>query len=188
MGANVKHRDSELVARRWAKALMELAQEDAGISKDDILNDLHEVADNINASAELYGVINNPSISTDEKQIVIEKLFKTRVMPVVYNFVCMLNQKHRLNIISDIADEFEKELEELKNIVRVDVTSAIELDDNRKNDIKRRISEKLHKDILVTWNVDSSIIAGLILNINETILDNSIRHKLEDLSKYIIKG
>ncbi len=188
MGANVKHRDSELIARRWAKALMEIAQEDSGISKDDILNDLHEVADNIDASLELCGVINNPSISEEEKQAVLEKLFKNRVMPVVYNFICALNQKGRLSIIADIANEFEKELEELRNIVRVDITSAIELDDARRDDIKRRISEKLHKDIQVSWNVDSSIIAGLIFNINETIVDNSIKHKLDDLSKHIIKG
>ena len=75
----------------------------------------------------------------------------------------------------------------MKNIVRVDVTSAIELNDERKNDIRNRIAEKLHKDVIVNWLVDSDIIAGLVLNINETIVDNSIRHRLENLSKNIVK-
>ena len=75
----------------------------------------------------------------------------------------------------------------MKNIVRVDVTSAIELNDERKNDIRNRIAEKLHKDVIVKWLVDSDIIAGLVLNINETIVDNSIRHRLENLSKNIVK-
>ena len=132
-------------------------------------------------------MINNPSISVEEKQIVICKLFQNSVMPIVYNFLYALNLKKRINIIASIADEFQRELERMKNIVRVDVTSAIELNDERKNDIRNRIADKLHKDVIVNWQVDSDIIAGLVLNINETIVDNSIRHRLENLSKNIIK-
>ena len=58
----------------------------------------------------------------------------------------------------------------------------------RKKDIKSKIAEKLSKEIIVEWGVDSEIIAGLIFNIDEMIIDNSIKHKLEDLSKEIIKG
>lgn len=179
--------NNELVAKRWAKALMELANENEGISKEDILDDLREIAENINASEELSNVINNPSISTEEKQIVLCKLFQNKLMPIVYNFLYALNLKKRVSIIDSIADEFQKELEAVKNILRVNVTSAIELNDDRKNEIRNKIAEKLHKDIIVNWGVDADIIAGLILNVNETIIDNSIRHKLESLSKNIIK-
>ena len=56
-------------------------------------------------------------------------------------------------------------------------------------DIKNKIASKLNKDVVVDWGVDSNIIAGLIFNIDELIIDNSVRHKLEDLSKEIcIKG
>lgn len=183
-----KNRECELVARRWAKALMELALEDEGISKEDILDDLREISENIEASKELSNVINNPSVSTEEKQIVLCKLFQNKVMPIVYNFIFALNLKKRINIIGAIADEFQKELEEIKNIVHVKVTSAIDLDNDRRNDIRNRIAEKLQKDVVVNWGVDADIIAGLIFNINETIVDNSLRHKLENLSKSILKG
>ena len=103
--------NSELIAKRWAKALMELAQEDGGISKDDILADLHEVAESIDSSEELSNFINNPSISVEEKQIVICKLFQNRVMPIVYNFLYTLNLKKRINLIGVIAEEFKIELE-----------------------------------------------------------------------------
>ncbi len=187
MGTTVKQ-NYELVARRWAKALMELANEDEGISKEDILDDLREVAECIDNSEELSNAINNPSISTGEKQIIMCKLFQNNVMPIVYNFLFALNLKKRLNIIGSIADEFRKELEKFKNIVRVNVTSAIELNDDKKNEIRNRIAEKLHKDVVVDWGIDADIIAGLIFNIDETIIDNSIRHKLDNLSKNIMKG
>ena len=179
---------TELASKKWAKDLIELTQEDEGISKEEVLSDLRGVAENIENSEELKNVINNPSISAEEKQIVISKLFQNRVMPIVYNFLFALNLKKRMNLISEIAYEFEKELEELKNIVRVDITSAIDLSDERKNDIRNRIAEKLQKDVKVSWGVDADIIAGLIFNINDTVVDNSIKNKLDKLTEKIIKG
>ena len=179
---------SELASKRWAKALIELTQEDENISKDSVLSDLRNVAETFKSSDELMNVINNPSISVDEKQIVISKLFQDKVLPIVYNFLFALNLKKRLNIISDIADEFEKELEELKNIVRVDITSAIDLSDERKTEIKNRVAEKLHKDVKVSWDIDEKIIAGLIFNIDDTVVDNSIKHKLDKLSESVVRG
>lgn len=181
-------RNNELVAKRWAKALMDLAQEDENISKEDILDDLNEISDTIDTSEELNEVINNPAISVEEKQIVLCKLFQNSIMPIVYNFLFVLNLRKRVNIISSIAEEFRKELERINNITHVGVTSAIDLANNRKDDIKHKISEKLRKEVVVDWDVDSDIIAGLVLNIDETIVDNSIRHKLENLSNSIIKG
>lgn len=184
----VKDKNCELVARRWALALMELAQEDENISKEDILDDLKEISDTINSSEELSNVINNPSISTEEKQVVLCKLFQNNIMPIVYNFLFVLNLKKRVSIISEIAVEFKKELEKVKNIAHVNITSAIELENERKEQIKAKIAEKLNKEVIIDWGVDSEIIAGLIFNIDELIIDNSIRHKLEDLGKEIIKG
>ena len=184
----MKTQNCELIAKRWAQALMELVQEGNNVSKEDVLDDLKEIAETISSSEELSNVINNPSVSTEEKQIVLCKLFQNSVMPIVYNFLYALNLRKRIDILSQIAFEFEKELERIKNIARVKVTSAIDLADERKNDIRNKIAEKLSKDVLVDWNVDNDIIAGLIFNIDETIIDNSIRHKLDDLSKNIIKG
>lgn len=162
---------------------MELALEDDKISKEDILDDLYEIRDTINSSEELSNVINNPSISTEEKQIVLCKLFQNRTMPIVYNFLYVLNLRKRVCIISDIANEFRKELERIKNIAHVNITSAIELTDERKEDIKDKVSQKLNKNVAVEWGINKEIIAGLVFNIDETIIDNSIKHKLDELSK-----
>ena len=93
---------SELASKKWAKALIELAQEDENLSKEDILADIRCVAENFEASEELSNVVNNPAISTEEKQIVICKLFQNKVMPIVYNFLYALNLKKRLNLLNEI--------------------------------------------------------------------------------------
>lgn len=185
--SGVKDKNCELVAKRWALALMELAQEDENISKEDILDDLLEISNTIDSSDELSSVVNNPSISTEEKQIVFCKLFQNSIMPIVYNFIFVLNLRKRIGIISEIAVEFAKELERSKNIAHVNVTSAIEIDEAKKTDIENKIAHKLNKDVIVEWGVDNDIIAGLIFKIDEMVIDNSVKHKLENLSKEIIK-
>ena len=188
MTSSVQFKGSELIAKRWAKALMDLAQEDGGISKDAILANLKDINENIASSKELAETLTNPVVSEEEKQVVLDKLFKTRVIPTVFDFLTVLNSKGRLGLLEAITDEFQKELEELKNILRVSVTSAIELSEEKKNEIRNRLAQKLEKDVVPSWYVDSDIIGGLIFNINETIVDNSIKHRLENLGKQIIKG
>lgn len=188
MGANVKLKGSELVARRWAKALIDLANEEGGISKEEILAELKDVNENIASSEELSEMLINPVVTQEEKLSVLTRLFQTRLMPVVFKFLTVVNSKNRLGYLGAIEQEFQRELEAEKNIVRVNVTSAIELDDGKKDYIRSKLAEKLHKEIISTWVVDSGIIGGLIFNIDETIVDNSIRHRLENIGKHIIKG
>ncbi|MBE7707680.1 MAG: ATP synthase F1 subunit delta [Cyanobacteria bacterium SIG27] len=187
MASSVKQ-NCKTVAKRWANALMELTSEDNSISKDAVLKDLRDIVETINSSQELLNVINNPSVTVLEKQNVITKLFKSSIMPIVYNFLYVLNLRKRLGAIFEIANEYEKKLEKFKNIIRIDVTSAIDLSDEKKEDIKTKISQKLNKNILVDWKVNNNIIAGLIFKIDETIIDNSVRCKLESLGRVIARS
>lgn len=184
----VSNQKTELAAKRWAKALMELAQENSEYSKDDIYNSLSDVSETFESSFELTDVVNNPSVSAEEKQIIICKLFQGKIHPLVYNFLFALNLKKRLNLIPGIVDAFRNELEILKNIIRVDITSAVEINDLKRDEIKNKISEKLGKDVIINWDIDTDIIAGLIFKINDTIIDNSVRNKLEKLGNSIIKA
>lgn len=185
MTKTLTDKNSELISKRWAHALMELACEDSSLSKDDILNNLQFISDTINNSEELSEVIFNPSISTEEKQIVICKLFQDKVMSIVYNFIYALNLRKRLYLINGIAEEFKKELNIYNNIKHVSVTSAIELNSDKKEEIKDKIASKLNAKVDIDWGIDKEIIAGLIFNIDEVVVDNSLRHKLDDLSKSI---
>ncbi|MCQ2743917.1 MAG: ATP synthase F1 subunit delta [bacterium] len=188
MTETLKNKNNEAISKKWAKALMELVLENNEVSDNFVLNDLRSISDTINSSEELLSVINNPSISTEEKQIVLCKLFQDKVNPLVYSFLFTLNLRKRTNLIGDITVEYEKELDRINNTKHINVLSAIELSQEKKDDIKGKISAKLNADIDIEWGVDTDIIAGLIFNIDETVIDNSVRHKLEDLSKIIMKG
>ena len=127
-------------------------------------------------------------MTTEEKQTIISKIFQNSILPVVYNFLYVLNLRKRLGAIFEIVDEFERKLEKFNNILRVNVTSAIDLTNEKKEDIKTKISQKLNKKILVDWEVNKEIIAGLVFKIDETIIDNSVRCKLKDLERAIARS
>ncbi|MCQ2753445.1 MAG: ATP synthase F1 subunit delta [bacterium] len=187
MSEAIKDKNSELVSKRWAKALIELVQEDENISKREVLENLKEISETFESSEELSSVINNPSVSVEEKQVVLCKLFQDKVLPIVYNFLFALNLKKRAGLIPAITEAFSKELDEIENISRVNIVSAIELSDERKEEIKTRVAEKLKKEVIVDWDVDNDIIAGLIFKVDELTIDNSVRQKLDDLSKNLMK-
>lgn len=188
MSEIIKDKNSELVAKRWANALIELAREDEVISLESVLEDLERVDSTIQNSNELNEAFSNPSISKIEKQVILSKIFQNKINNLVYNYIFTLNLRQRINLIPLIRQEFEKELENLKNIVHIDVISAIELTEDKKNYVNERLAQKLDKHILTNWQIDENIIAGLIFNVNDLVIDNSVRNKLEKLSKEIIKG
>ena len=59
--------------------------------------------------------------------------------------------------------------------------------EDAKNRLKQKLEEKLKKSVMINFEQDAEIIAGLVIRIGDSVIDNSLRHKLEDLSKEMIK-
>ena len=89
---------------------------------------------------------------------------------------------------SSLKDEALKTTEELKSKVKdlAEVISAVEISDDRKQKLVEKLQNKLQKTVIPNWNVDKDIIGGLIIRIGDDVVDNSLRNKLENLSKNII--
>ena len=82
---------------------------------------------------------------------------------------------------------YEHELDLIKGLERVEVISAVEMKEDAKNRLKQKLEEKLKKSVMINFEQDAEIIAGLVIRIGDSVIDNSLRHKLEDLSKEMIK-
>ena len=70
--------------------------------------------------------------------------------------------RKRLGLLESILEEYKKELNKFENIVRLTVTSAVDVEQWKRDDLKHRIQEKLQKEADINWKTDSSIIGGLI--------------------------
>lgn len=180
-----KINNNELVANRWTKSLLELSF-DGDLSKEKVYQELTDIVDTVNASVELKELFVNPVVTVEEKQNIIEKVFGNVLSPTVKNFLLVLAMRKRLGLLESILEEYKKELNKCENIVRLAITSAVEVSHYKREDLKQKIEEKLHKEADIRWNVDESIIGGLIFDIDGTIVDGSLATKLSNLSKRII--
>lgn len=176
---------NEIAASRWAKSLLELSF-DEGLSKELVHQQLVDIVDTINASEDLKELFANPVVTTEEKQNVIEKIFGEALAHTVKNFLLVLAMRKRLDLLEAILEEYRKELNKCENIVRLTITSAIEINEEKRADLKQKIIEKLAKEADIKWNVDNSIIGGLLFDIDGVIVDDSLATKLNNLCRRII--
>ncbi|MCD8377278.1 MAG: ATP synthase F1 subunit delta [Candidatus Gastranaerophilales bacterium] len=178
--------ENKLAAQRYAKALLELAGDDK-LFKDKILAELTDITLSVKSSDDLKRVMTSPVISIAEKKNVITKLFGTKTDNILLNFLHFLIDKNRFSILESITKEYKNEINRLNNLITISVTSAITLTEAEKSDIKMQLSDILKKNIEPEWSVNPEIIAGLVFEAGDNIVDNSLRHKLQDLSRNIIK-
>ena len=177
--------ENKLVSERYAQALLELVSDN--LSKEDILKELLDITESVKGSGDLNKVMTSPVISDDEKKNVISKLFENTTNKVILNFLKLLVDKNRFSMLESITKEYKNEINRLNNLLSINVTSAIDLTEDEKSAIKDKLSNILNKNIELEWATNPDIIAGLVFEVGDNIIDNSLRHKLQDLSRNIMK-
>lgn len=175
-----------LIAQRYAESLIEFGR-DGKLSYMSISTDLANVLTIISHSKDLFEALTNPLVTVADKEAIVDKVFEQDVDVLVKNFLKLLVEKNRFNLIYDIVKVYNSLLDDINEVARVEVVSAVELNDMEKNSIQDKLAEKLNKQISIKYKIDESIIAGLIFKMGDDIIDMSVAHKLEDYKKAIIK-
>lgn len=168
-------------AKRYAKALLELSHSE--LFADKIYEDIKFILDTMEQSVELKGFLASPVVSVEDKKDVLQKIFNGKIDDSVLNFLLLLNENSRLEILEDIELSFKELLDEERNILNVAVTSAIELNEEQKNILKTKLENKFNKAVNSSYDINTDILGGLILKINDTVIDLSIKKRIENLAK-----
>ena len=179
--------ENKLAAQRYAKALIELADAEKK-SKDDIMKELFEINETVKVSDDLKRVMVSPVISVTEKKTLLTKIFSASISKTAMNFLKLLVDKNRFNLLDSISKEYKSIINGLNNLLSINITSAIELTESERADICNGLSKILNKKTEIEWTVDPEIIAGLIFEANGSIIDNSVRRKIQDLGQNMIRG
>ena len=175
-----------LIAQRYAESLIEFGR-DGKLSYISISADLANVLAILSHSKDLYDVLTNPLITVANKEAIVDKVFEQDVDVLVKNFLKLLVEKNRFNLIYDIVKVFNTLLDDINEVARIEVVSAVELNDMEKSTIQDKLAVKLNKQISIKYKIDETVIAGLIFKMGDDIIDMSVAHKLEDYKKAIMK-
>jgi F-type H+-transporting ATPase subunit delta len=175
----------EEIAQVYARSLFEVAKEHDKLEV--VHEQLGQIADAVGEQHDLQVFFFSPYFSTDEKVEGLHRALEDADETVV-NFLELLIEKHRMPALFRIRREFETLWEQENRLLPVQVTSAIELDENTVRQIGDAIGEQTGRRIELTSEVDPDILGGIVLRVGNSILDASIRNRLEKLRKQVSKA
>jgi F-type H+-transporting ATPase subunit delta len=175
----------EELARVYSEALFGAAKEQGKI--DLIRDQLATLADAIDRQRELHVFFFSPLFSTREKKEGLERLLVGADENFI-NFLKVLIDNHRMPVIFHIRKQYEELWREEHRLLPVEITSAVELDDQIARQIQERVEQQTGRRVELTRTVDENILGGLVVRVSNMILDASIRNQLERLRRQVAKA
>ena len=175
----------EEIAQVWARALFEVAKDHEVL--DEVHEQLGEVAKALHEKRDLAVFFFSPYFSTDEKKDALHKAIED-AQPELMNFLEALIERHRMPVIFRIAQRFAELWDEERQLLPVQVTSAVELDKSTVKEIGERIGEQTGRTVELSSTVDPDILGGIVLRVGNFILDASITGRLEQLRKQVARA
>lgn len=136
---------------------------------------------------QLYEIFQSPRISLLEKKKTAEMIFKSQVKPLVYNFLQLLIENHRIKMLKEIYDDLIEYENDREGILTGRILSVFVLDENMIEMIEKRFSIMTHKKVQLTQEIDLGLIGGLIVILGDAIYDGSIQGKLNDIKEHMLR-
>jgi F-type H+-transporting ATPase subunit delta len=169
------------IAQRYAKALHEAAV--AAGKADDVFADTQSLLELMKKNETFGYFIMSPQVLTDKKTALIKQTLEGRASKLVVDLLLLLVEKKRFMFLEEIIDAYRGLYEKRKGIVEVRAITAVPLEDGLKEKLVRKLEEQTKKTIRVKPEVDPDIIGGMILVMEDHIIDGSIRFRLDQLRR-----
>ena len=175
----------EEIAQVYARSLFEVATERDQL--DDVRDQIGQFADALHDSRELQTFFFSPYFSTEEKKQGLGKAV-VDADPTVRNFLELLVENHRMPAIFRVRRELDRLWQETHQLLPVQITSAVELDEGVVKRIGDEIGRQTGRTVELTATVDPEVIGGIVLRVGNSILDASIRTRLDRLRKQVARA
>lgn len=173
------------LAQVYARSLFAVAREQGKI---DLLRDqLGQFADALSENRELQVFFFSPYFSSAEKQDALQRALDG-AEEAFENFLSLLIENHRMPVIFRIRAEYERLWEQENKTLPVEITSAIELDPATTESLGATIGERAGRKVKLAARVDPDILGGIVIRVGNSILDASIRTRLEQLRRHVAQG
>jgi F-type H+-transporting ATPase subunit delta len=175
----------EEISRVYARSLFQVATEHDKL--DTMRDQLDAFADAVSESRDLSTFLFSPYFSTEEKKEGLRKAV-VDADPEFVNFLEVLAENHRMPVIFRIRRDFDAMWEDAHKLLPVDVTSAFELDERIVKSIGDRIGEQTGRKVDLNAHVDPDILGGIVLRVGNSVLDASIKNRLNRLRRQIAQA
>jgi F-type H+-transporting ATPase subunit delta len=176
---------SSKASRRYATALLKLAAENESV--DTVIADIGVMKSTFDGSKELILVLANPIVRKEKKLEILAELFKSKVGKTTWRLIELMAEKDRLALLPGMAYDYIRQHNLFAGILEVQITSAFDLDENQKKNLLESLESKTGKIIQATFHTNPALRGGLVVRIEDTVIDGSVKHKLEQLQQTLYR-
>ncbi len=178
---------SDTSANRYSLALYELAIEANSLLK--IEENSHALLKLISISNDFNNLIKDPTLSREILNQVIEKISDKFKLQILFkNFLIFLITKRRFFYVQQILINFNKICSEKRGELKAEIKSAKDLTQEEINRITQELSKNFNSEVKVNYTHDQSLIGGLVVQIGSTMIDTSIKKKLQQLKSRMVEA
>lgn len=177
---------AKLISGTYAEALFELALEDH--REEQFLEEAQGLLFVLQENPELNQMMDHPKIGREEKISTLKAVFEGRISEDMLGFLTVIVEKNRYGSIEQILESFITKMKEYKGIGIAYVKSAVALTDEQKKQVEKRLLETTgYRQVEMHYEVSSDLIGGLVIQIGDRVVDSSIRSKLNDMERSLMK-
>jgi len=172
-------------ARRYANALLQISIEQEKL--DVILKDVELIHNTVDQSRELKLFMKSPIIKSDEKRAVLHKLFGSQSDSLTMQFLDLVVKKGRETLLDQIMIGFIDRYKQNANIIDINVYTADSLSDNTQQKLNQSLEDMTGKHVELHFHVEKELKGGIAVRIDDTIIDGTIKHKIDRLRTLFLK-
>lgn len=175
---------AELISKRYAEALFQLALEQNCVDK--YSDEVKLIYESLAGESEIMKVFNHPEISSESKFNILKSALNDCVSDDIMGLLSIVFRKNREKELIEILDTFLKKVLNYKGIVTAVVESAVPLKKKKLKEISEKLSSKLNKQVEVEALVVPELIGGLKITVEGHIIDNTVKSQLEAMKKAML--
>lgn len=177
---------AKLISKTYGEALYELAMEENIV--DELLLEVQMVRKIFAEDTDFIRFMNHPQVTREEKADVIEHSLKGRVSDNLTGFIELIVEKGRFKSIDSIFAYFIDAVKEQKGIGIAYVSTPMALSEIQKSEISEKLlSTTRYNEMEMNYQIDVSLIGGMVIRIGDRVVDTSIKSKLYALTKNLQK-
>lgn len=175
----------ELVTKNYTDVIFDLAKEENHVVE--IGEELFAIAAILEENPEFMLLLKSPQIAKKDKLSSIDEIFKGRISQTTLNFIKVLIENRRAEYLLEITSSYKKSERKFLGIEYVEAITATAMDEDQKQKLIKTLEAKLGKQIELNNIIDSNIIGGMKIKIDEKALDGTLSSRLKELQSEISK-
>lgn len=171
------------ISREYGQAIFMLACEKD--KKTEYRDALEEIKTAFDENPDFMILLSSPGVSKSERLSIIEKTFSGHMPEDVVSYLSLMCDKGRLSEFSESVEEYENLLSESQKVKVAKVTSAVELTEEEKTALTKKLMTAYKTNVSIEYCIDSSILGGVVVEMDGKVLDGSLRSRLKDIKEVI---